>query len=135
QQRKTTAGFLAAGLRISALVFRGVRQAGAGAVDENDPQTVPQLSGFFSGGGDGHAQTLEPIQGQPLAGLAIGTCAFVHKASPMQAKERLDLADDFAAGAVGIEDLVEEGKESTAHTIDAIPAVRALVVLGKKARW
>ncbi len=96
---------------------------------------MPELSGRFSGGGEGDAQTLECIQGQSLAGLAIGTRAFVHGGLPMQAKERLDLADDFAAGTVGIEDLIEEGKESTAHAIDAIAAVRALVVLGKKARW
>jgi len=126
---------LAAGLRISALVFQGVRQAGGGAVDEDDSQAVPELSGLFSGGGEGDAQTLQCIQGQSFAGLAIRTGAFVHRPLALEAKERLDLADDFAAGAVGLEDLIEEGKESTAHAIDTIPAVRALVVLGKKARW
>jgi len=78
---------------------------------------------------------LERVQGQSLAGLAIGAGAFVHTGLAVEAKEGLDLTDDFATRAVGIEDLIEEAKESTADAIDAIPAIGTLVVLGKKARW
>ena len=53
---------------------------------------------------------------------------------PCRTKERLDLADDLAAGTVGIEDLIEEGKESAPQAIDAIPAVGAFLSLGEQAR-
>ena len=135
QERKAAAGFLAAGLRISPLVFRSVGQAGGGAVDEFDPQAVPEVGGFFSGGGGGHPQPLERVQGQSLAGLAIRTGTFVQRALPLEGQERLDLADDFTAGAVRIEDLIEEGKEGSAQAVDAIPAVGALLGLGEQARW
>jgi hypothetical protein len=42
-------GLLAARLRVGALVFLGVRQAEGGAIDYFEPQTVPELSGLFSG--------------------------------------------------------------------------------------
>jgi hypothetical protein len=125
---------LASGLRISALVFRAVRQAGGGAVDEDDSQALPELSGLFSGGGEGDAQPLQSIQGQSIAGLAIRTGALVHRPLALEAKERLDLADDFTAGAVRIEDLIEKGEEGAAQAIDALAAVGALLGLGKKAR-
>jgi len=96
---------------------------------------VPELSGLFSGGAEGDPEALKGVQGQSLAGLAIGAGAFVHIGFALEAKEGLDLTDDFATGTVGFEDLIEEGKESTAHAIDAIPAIGTLVVLGKKAWW
>jgi len=46
----------------------------------------------------------------------------------------LDLAYDFAAGAVGFENLIEEAKEGAAQAIDAIAAVGAFLALGKEAR-
>ena len=52
----------------------------------------------------------------------------------MQSKERLDLTDDFAAGARGIEDLIEKTKESAAQTKDALAAVGALIGLGEQPR-
>ena len=52
----------------------------------------------------------------------------------LEAKERLDLADDFTAGAVRIEDLIEKGEEGAAQALDAIAAVGAFLGLGKKAR-
>ncbi len=52
----------------------------------------------------------------------------------MQSKERLDLTDDLAAGALGIEDLIEETKESAAHAKNALAAIGALIGLGKQAR-
>jgi hypothetical protein len=55
QERKTTTGFLLAGLGISPLVFLGVRQTSAGAVDEFDPPAVPELAGLLGGGGDPYA--------------------------------------------------------------------------------
>jgi len=125
---------LAPGLRISPLVFRGVRQAGGGGVDEKDAQAVPELSGLFSSGGEGDAQTWQCIQGQSFAGLAIRTGAFVHRPLALEAKERLDLTDDFAAGAVRIEDLIEKGEEGAAQAIDAIAAIGPFLGLGKKAR-
>ena len=52
----------------------------------------------------------------------------------MEAKEGLDLADDFPAGTIRIEDLIEKAKESAADRIDAIPAADALVSLGEQLR-
>jgi hypothetical protein len=52
----------------------------------------------------------------------------------VEGKERLDLADDLAAGAIGIEDLIEEAKKGASDVIDSITAVGAFVGLGQKAR-
>ena len=52
----------------------------------------------------------------------------------MEAKESLDLADDFQASALWIQDLIEEAKEGAADGIDAVPAAWALVGLGEQAR-
>ncbi len=51
----------------------------------------------------------------------------------MKGKERLDLADDWAAGAMGIEDLIEEAKEGASDAIDSIAAVGAFLSLGEQA--
>ena len=72
---------------------------------------LTELSGPFTGNGQRYAQVLERGQGQPLAGLAVSTGAFVDPALVVEGKEGLDLADDFAAGAAGLEDLVKEAKE------------------------
>ena len=52
--------------------------------------------------------------------------------SGLQANQRLDLADDLAAGTVWIEDLVEKAKEGAAEGIEALPAVRAFLSLGEQ---
>ena len=51
----------------------------------------------------------------------------------MQGKERLDLADDFPAGGVGFEHLVEEAEEGAAHGVDPLAAIGALVGLREQA--
>ena len=55
-QREAAAGLLAAGLRIGALIPGGVRRAGAGAVNDFDPQAMPELGGPFRARGGGTAQ-------------------------------------------------------------------------------
>jgi len=92
------------------------------------------LGGLLSRGGEGHAQPLQCIEGQSFAGLAIGASALVHRRLPVEAKERLDLADDFATRAVRIEDLIEKGKEGAAQAIDAIATVGSFIGLAKEAR-
>jgi len=52
----------------------------------------------------------------------------------VQSKERLDLAHDLAAGAIGIEDLIEKAKEGASEAIDPITAVGAFVSLGQQPR-
>ncbi len=44
------------------------------------------------------------------------------------------MADDFAAGGVGLEDLIEEAKEGAAHAKDSLAAVGAIVGLAEQAR-
>ena len=58
----------------------------------------------------------------------------VHRVAGSEGKERLDLADDLPAGALGIENLMEKTKEGAADVIDPIAAVAALVGLRQKAR-
>ncbi len=52
----------------------------------------------------------------------------------MEGKERLDLADDLAARAIGIEDLIEKAKEGAPQAIDPIAAVGPFVGLGQQPR-
>jgi chloramphenicol 3-O-phosphotransferase len=52
----------------------------------------------------------------------------------MEGEERLNLANNLAAGAVGFEYLIEEAKEGAPHAIDALAAVGAFVGLGEQAR-
>src|SRR5215468_10696925 len=51
----------------------------------------------------------------------------------MQTKERLDLANHFAAGGIGLEDLIKETKEGPAHAENALPAVGPLIGLRQQA--
>ena len=53
----------------------------------------------------------------------------------MEAKERLDLADNFTAGAAGVEHLIKEAKESAPKGIDPLPAIRAFISLSQQSRW
>jgi hypothetical protein len=50
----------------------------------------------------------------------------------MEGKERLNLANDLAAGALGVEHLIEKAKEGAAHTKDPFAAVGSLLGLGKQ---
>jgi hypothetical protein len=47
QEGKAAAGFLFLGLRVGALIFRGVRQADAGAVNHFDAEALPELAGLL----------------------------------------------------------------------------------------
>jgi len=80
-------------------------------------------------GSDGVAQALEGVQRQACPGLAIRAGAFIDRAAVVETKEGLDLPDDLAAGAVGIEDLVEKTPEGAPEGVDAVAAVGALVGL------
>jgi hypothetical protein len=134
QERETAAGLLPAQLRISALVFNRIGQADRGAIHDFDAQTVPELSGFFSLSGRGATQPRQNIRRQPGARLAPSAGAFVHTPAIRKAKEGLDLAHDFATGAMGVKDLIEKAEESPAHIVDAVAAVGALVRLGEQVR-
>src|SRR5881394_3756164 len=72
QQRKAATRLLAALLGISALVFGGVSQAGAGAVDHFDPQAVPKPGGFIGLSCGGTAQPRQNIPTQARARLTPG---------------------------------------------------------------
>ena len=63
--------------------------------------------------------------------MTVGAGAFVDRAGIVEGKKRLDLTDDLAAGAIGIEDLIEKTKEGAAQAVDPITAVRAFVGLGQ----
>ena len=134
QEREAAAGFLAAGLRIGALVFACVRQAGAGAIDHFDRQTAPKLAGFLDLSRRGATQARQNVPGHPGAGLAVGAAAGVHRAAAMEGKESLDLADDFAARAIGVEHLIKKAKEGAADAKDPLPAVGPLCGLGQQLR-
>jgi hypothetical protein len=65
------------------------------------------------------------------ASLTVATGALVYASATIEGTEGLDLADDLAAGAVRIEDLVQKAKEGAAQVIDAVPAIGAFVGLGQ----
>jgi hypothetical protein len=88
----------------------------------------------LAGGGHGHSQALEGVQGQSFSGLAVGAVALIDGALVVEGKERLDLADDLAAGAMGVENLIKKPKESATQAIDALTAVGALIGLAQQAR-
>ncbi len=134
QEWKTAAGFLTARLRISALIFGRVGRAGAGAVNDFNTETMPELASFLSRGSGGAAQARQEVPRHPVSGLTVGAGAFVDRAATDEGKEGLDLADDLAAGALGIEDLIEKAEESAAEGIDALTAVEAFVGLGEQVR-
>jgi len=66
--------------------------------------------------------------------LAISAGAFVNVALPIEGQARLDVADHLAAGAVGIKDLIEEGKDGLTQAEDALAAVGVFVGGGEQAR-
>jgi hypothetical protein len=134
QEWEAAAGLLAAGLGISTLGFERVGRAGRGAVNDFDLQAMPKDTGFFGVRGDRAAQAGQNVQRQPLSSLTVGAGAFVHRVARLQDEERLDLADDLAAGALGIEDLKEEAEKGAAEGIDALTAVGAFVRLGEQTR-
>lgn len=127
---------MGAGLGISSLVFGSVGQAHRGAVDDFGSQAIPELLGQRQEpvglGGDGVAKALEGVQRQAATGLAVAAVSFIDGAQVVEAKEGLDLPDDFAAGAAGIEDLREKAPEGAADRIDALATIGALVGLGQE---
>ena len=132
QERKTTAAFLFPRLRVRALIFRGVGQADAGAVDDFDAEFLPELAGLLGVRRHGTTQTGQDIERQPVARLAISTGPLANPTRTHQSEERLDLAHDFAAGASGIEHLVEKAKEGAAERVNLLAAVRAFLGLGQE---
>ena len=134
QEREAAAGLLAAGLRIGALVFWGVGQAGAGAINHFDRQTAPELAGFLGLGRRGATQARQPVPGHPGARLTVGAGAGVNLAAAQEGQEGLDLADDFATGAIGVEHLIEKAEEGAADAKDPLPAIGPCLGLGQKLR-
>jgi hypothetical protein len=79
--------------------------------------------------GGGAPQAGQPVQEQASAGLAKAAGIPVDRALVVEGKECLDLPDDLAAGALGVQDLIEKAKEGASQGIDALAAVWALVSL------
>ena len=129
QQREAAAGLLAAPLGIGILVLFGVGQAEGGAVNDFGAQAVPELSRFFARTGHGHAQAAKDIQRQSLSGLAVSAVAGINVTLVVEDEEGLNLADNFAAGAVGVEHLIEESEAGAAHAVDALAAVGTCISL------
>ena len=77
----------------------------------------------------GATQARQNIQGEASARDAIGTGTHAHLARAKEPEERLDLAHDLPAGAIGIKDLVKKAKEGTANRIDLFPAVGSVIGL------
>jgi len=117
-ERKTAAGLLGAGLGISPLVFGRVGQSERGCVNDFGAQAMPELLGrrqqFVGTCSDGVADALENIQSQPQASLTIGAGPFIDRAAVMETKQSLDLSDDFAARATGIERLIKKAPKGAA---------------------
>jgi hypothetical protein len=90
---------------------------------------VPELAGFLGLGRCRATQAGQNIPRQASAGLAVGAAALVDVPVLVQGKKRLDLPDDLAAGAIGIEHLVEKSKEGAPDAENALSAVKALVGL------
>ena len=64
--------------------------------------------------GGGTQSFFEPVWRQPLAGLDVSGIPFLDRGAAVQAQQSLDLADDLAAGGVGLrkgrkEEGVKEG--------------------------
>jgi hypothetical protein len=136
EERKAAAGFLGAGLGISALVFGGVGPRDGRAVDDFGREAKPALLGggqeFFGLGRHRVAQALEGIQRQAGPSLTVGAGAFIDGTHFMKTKEGLDLTHDFTAGAVRREHLVEKSPEGAAQGENPITAVGSLIGLGQK---
>jgi hypothetical protein len=135
QQWEAAAWFLGPWLRISALILGRVGQTGCGAIDDFDTKAAPELAGFFGLGRRRTTQSGQNIPRQAPAGLTVGTSAFIDVAVLVQGKKRLDLPDDLTAGAIGVEDLVEEPKESASDAKDSFSAVGSLIGLCQQSRW
>jgi len=110
QQRKPAAGLLGTSLRIGPLVLGRVGQTDGGAVDDFGVEAMPGLRGqrqpLFGVGGDRVADALERIQGKTLSGRAVAAGACLDRPQVVEAKQGLDLPDDFAARIAGVEDLI-----------------------------
>src|SRR6266536_5087501 len=126
-QRESTAGLLGAGLGIGALVFGRVGQSGGSAVEDLEGQALPKLLGLgqvlLDPRRHGMANALEHFQRQAQAGLAEATGAPIDLAAIVQSEQSLNLVDDLAAGASGIERLKEKAPKGAAQRVNALAAV------------
>jgi hypothetical protein len=136
--RETAARLLSSGLRVSFLMGWRVRQLGGGAINHFDwsalevAAAASPLVGRPGGGGEGLGQTLRR---QTLACLHVSRGAFVDQSAANQAGQRLDLANHFPTGRVGIEHLPDKALEGQAQGISALPAVGTLVLGGQHVVW
>jgi len=86
-------------------------------------QSWQTFSGVRGGGASAGATNV-----QWASGLALDSRRWsLRPPTALWSKERLDLADDLAQGAIGIEDLIEETKEVRRTLIDSITAVGAFL--------
>ena len=76
----------------------------------------------------------QALLGQSLPSLDVGRITLIDQSPTGQPEERLDLADDFAAGGFGFEQLPEEALESQPQREDAVAAVRTFFLRGEQGR-
>ena len=119
---------LVGGLRESPLIPGGIGHGDAGAVDDFDVSTAPKLvRGYpsleFVGGVLMDGEQLLP--GEAGTGAAVGGGAGGGTGLSASDIPGLDLADRFAAGAVGGKDLRKEGPEGQTAGVGALAAVGA----------
>jgi len=127
--RKTTARLLALALRPVGLVGRSVRQGEACAIDEFDVTPVPELvvgDMTLDAINQMGIDLIHHIKGDFRTGLTLGAGIGAHGgvilARESSAPQGHDLANRFAAGAVGRLDLIEKAPENDIQREDA-PAV------------
>ena len=129
--RKAAAGFLRGGLGIARLVFRGVGQLGGGAVDDDNATALEAgaVAGARPGGLSGGGQSLlETLARQASAGLDRTRIPVGDGTQAVEAEEGLDLADDLAAGGLGLEHLPDEALEGQAQAENPVAAVGTLLL-------
>ena len=134
QEWKSTARFLTSGLEISTLIFPGIGQADAGAINNFDTEPLPEFTGAVSAGGQGATQPWQDVPRQTQPCLAIGAGARAGTVLGVQGTQSQDLADNFPAGTFGFEHLKQESKERAADGINSLAAVGPLVGLRQKSR-
>jgi len=128
--RKAAAGFLALALGPACLVGRGVGHGDAGAVDNLDPATMPELVG-----GDVRLQALsevimnlvQSIQGEFGARLTIGAGVRTHNSLLVRREFAAPIshhfANRFAAGTVWGMHLIQKAPKDHLQRKDASAAV------------
>ncbi|PYI81020.1 MAG: hypothetical protein DME26_20610 [Verrucomicrobia bacterium] len=112
--------------RIGFAVFWGVGQGQGGPISQLEPPALEQgqgwsgLVGGLGGGGQGLGKL---AQGQAGFGTAVSAVFFGKAGAAVQDEQRLELADDLAAGGLGVKALPEQTPEGAPLGVEAVAAV------------